>query len=40
MNNILIQFLILTILNVIISTVKSIITVKGDKWSASLISYK
>lgn len=38
MNNILIQFLILTILNVIISTVKSIITVKGDKWSASLIS--
>lgn len=36
--NFLIIFVVLSIVNVVFSTVRSIVTVKGNKWTASLLS--
>lgn len=38
MNNLIIIFTVLTIVNVVFSTIKSIVTIKGGAFSASLIS--
>ena len=38
MNNLLVIFIVLSIVNVIFSTIKSIVTVKGGAFSASILS--
>ena len=38
MNNLLVIFIVLSIINVIFSTIKSIVTVKGGAFSASILS--